>query len=162
MTHHLTDKPILVVEDEESIMKLVGRLLDSRGYRHEGVPTADEAKKLLDSRQIQGYYALVISDIVLKGSNHDGADLTKHISESYPQLPVLIMSGHTSRNYDIQGLSKGNPLVDFLPKPFSYKDFFHKLDTLLKTASFISEGESRGGGKEQRDSLEGRCSFVAI
>lgn len=97
--------PILIVDDDADILRLVQRALTHAGYAV--VPAADgeQAIALLE----QSRFALVITDLQLPGL--DGPAIIARLRESTPLVPVIVMSGI----FDLTDLTG----VEILAKPFA-------------------------------------------
>lgn len=98
---------ILVVEDEKMLRVLLREVLEGAGYRVAEAASAEEAIRQL---QQQGF-DLVVSDIGLPGGL-SGIDLLRWVNGNFPQLPVILNSGHPLDR------SKAGPDVPFLAKPW--------------------------------------------
>src|SRR6202140_2017548 len=104
---------ILLVDDEEKILKALGRAL--RGAGHEGVETtrARDAKRLLGERT----FDLFIVDNVMPEVS--GLDLIREIVASTPENErpqILMMTAHATVESAIEAMKLG--ALDFLQKPF--------------------------------------------
>jgi UDP-3-O-acyl N-acetylglucosamine deacetylase len=104
-------KRLLIIDDEPSIQKSIGNLLSSRGYETLHCEDPLLAEKELSLKP----FDLVLLDIWMPGL--DGYTLLSRIKNSYPRLPVIIMSGHASVTAGVEAAKKGAD--DFLEKPFS-------------------------------------------
>jgi CheY-like chemotaxis protein len=105
-----TDLKILVVDDQETMCKLVSRMLEISGYSVRTAIDGAEALKLLAN----GDFLAVLSDVVMPGI--DGITLAKIISQKLPNTVVMLMSG-----YPTPDLVKGD--LPFIAKPFSVERF---------------------------------------
>jgi len=85
------DKKILVVDDEETIVKIVARLLNAAGYRHVNGATDPQAALALIEQELPD---LIILDMKMPGMS--GYELVGRLKENLAtkDLPVLIMSGY--------------------------------------------------------------------
>ncbi|MFF7706624.1 response regulator [Pseudomonas sp. NPDC007930] len=102
---------VLVVEDEPIIREFVCELLAGEGYEAEACENADLAMaSLLDHAD---RFNLMITDIRMPGSI-DGAELTNRVLSQWPNIPVIVMSGHETP--ETAGIANQ---VAFLPKPWS-------------------------------------------
>ena len=100
---------ILVVEDEESLLKLFSEFLSQRGYRVDTAPTGAAA-----SEKLQGHiYDLVLIDLKLPDMN--GIELVKLVKEISPDTIPVIISGHATIELTLDAISLG--AFDFLLKP---------------------------------------------
>jgi two-component system response regulator CpxR len=78
---------ILCVDDEEIPRTLRKLILEQQGYTVIAVTSAHEAiEKLAQAR-----FDLVLTDQMMPGMS--GTELTRHIKQSMPQMPVVIVSG---------------------------------------------------------------------
>ncbi|MBF0407592.1 MAG: response regulator [Candidatus Riflebacteria bacterium] len=111
---------ILLVEDDEMILKLTKTMLEDLGYVVVAAGTPSEAIGLASMHS--GNIHLLITDVVMPEIN--GRDLAKQIQKSFPKLKVLFMSGYTANVIVNRGvLYEG---VNFIQKPFSKKDLADK------------------------------------
>ena len=107
---------ILLVDDEEAIVKSLSGSLEDEGY---ALVTAQDGAKALDIIKTHPI-DIIFLDIWLPGM--DGLETLKAIKEYDPSLEVVIMTGHGTVNTAVQAVKMG--AFDFLEKPFS-------LDTTL-------------------------------
>ena len=108
----MSKKRILIVEDEESLLKLESILLTSKGYDVTGVTNGQDA---LDSLA-ENPSDLVLLDIMLP--QIDGFEVCRRIKEN-PQtrdIPVIMLTAKKSREDMARGEKVG---VDwYITKPF--------------------------------------------
>jgi two-component system, cell cycle sensor histidine kinase and response regulator CckA len=83
---------ILVVDDEDSVRAVVTRTLQGQGYTVLSARNGSEAVEYLE--EVGGAVDLVITDMVMPVMG--GRKLTLELTERYPSLRVIWMSGHTS------------------------------------------------------------------
>lgn len=84
------EKSILIVDDEARIGRFVSMYLDRVGYTTSTCQSVDEARRLLQSKK----WSLVLTDLVMP--RETGFDLLQWISENYPDLPVVVLTAHSS------------------------------------------------------------------
>jgi len=101
-------KTVLVVDDEESILKNVSFFLRAGNFNVLTASSGEEA--LQKSRDFKEAIHLLLTDFQMPGM--DGINLATAMSVDRPQLKVLMMSGFTS------GMLVLNEGWHFLPKPF--------------------------------------------
>jgi PAS domain S-box-containing protein len=89
---------ILLVEDNPEVAEVTTAMLDQAGYAVQQVPNADAALETLETRR----FDLVISDITMPGS-HDGLALARKLRRISPRLPVLLVTGYSSRAVEAAG-----------------------------------------------------------
>jgi len=125
------EKSILVVDDEPSILMLVQRILEGKGYRVYVAPSAQEAFKILMKQQID----LVMLDVLMP--QKDGFEAYTEIKE-YQDVPVLFATGNPS---GVTGEDEGKVdllqqefitgKTDIVYKPFDTDTLCEKIENLL-------------------------------
>ncbi|MFO7709271.1 MAG: response regulator [Desulfobacterales bacterium] len=104
---------LLIVDDEESILHVVGEYFRRRGYRILTAPGGARALDLLSQETVDCCF----TDINMPGMN--GLELAERIHGIDSTLPVIVMTGYPSLETSIQTLKQG--VVDFLIKPVNLK-----------------------------------------
>ncbi|MFZ1983280.1 MAG: PAS domain S-box protein [Desulfatitalea sp.] len=116
---------VLVVEDEEAILKLAKKILEGMGYRVLTAIGPGDAIGLAGRHD--GAIHLLITDVVMPGMN--GRELAERLRAIHPELKCLFMSGYTAELIAHRGvLHQG---VHFLQKPFSTHELAHKVREVL-------------------------------
>ena len=103
---------ILIVDDETDIRELVAGILQDEGHRTRLARDSDEALRAIEERRPH----LVILDIWLQGSRLDGLEVLSVIKRTYPDLPVVIISGHGNIETAVTAIKRG--AYDYIEKPF--------------------------------------------
>lgn len=104
---------ILVVDDEADIRELVAGILEDEGYSVRTAKNADDAIAAIQVRRPH----LVLLDIWLEGSRLDGLALLDVIKGDYPDMPVVMISGHGTIETAVAAIRRG--AYDFIEKPFN-------------------------------------------
>ena len=102
---------ILLVDDEESIRKLLSRMLES-SYDVEIAADGDAAIRLL--RQSGAHYDLLISDLNMP--DMDGLTLIREAQRVNPTLAAIVITGYSTESSAIEALNLG--VTGYLTKPF--------------------------------------------
>lgn len=102
---------ILVVDDEPVLRDLIVRFYSGSGYTAFSVASGEEALALLENGNID----FVITDIQLPGMS--GTELIAKMKESFPDVPIMAITGHSDINIAVNVLKNG--ACDFLIKPFN-------------------------------------------
>ncbi|HEU4687436.1 MAG TPA: response regulator [Vicinamibacterales bacterium] len=102
---------VLLVDDEESIRRLLSRMLES-AYDVEVAADGETAMRLL--RQPDAHYDLLISDLNMPGI--DGLMLIREAQRIDPALPAIVITGYSSESSAIAALNLG--VAGYLTKPF--------------------------------------------
>ncbi len=106
-----TNVKVLVVDDEQVVLDSVCKHLKREGYELRTVLSGAEAIEVLDS----GWPQVVITDLMMPGI--DGLELLRHIRESSPTLPVIMITGYATLRTALQALREG--AFDYITKPFT-------------------------------------------
>ncbi len=85
---------VLLVEDNDDVAQATAALLQSIGHAVTRAGSAAQALQLLESHPTR--FDAVLSDIVMAGGI-DGLELALTLRRTHPRLPVLLMTGYTSR-----------------------------------------------------------------
>ncbi len=105
---------ILILDDEQKIADKVAIYLSKKGFDTSTAYFPSQAFKFLNSQKVD----ILISDVMLPEMG--GLELLKKIKSSYPQVEVIMISGHGDMDMVIEAMHHG--AVDFIRKPFSYLD----------------------------------------
>ena len=116
---------VLMVEDEESILRLGKTVLETFGYKVLAADTPRQA--LVTAEQYEGPIHLLVTDVVMPEMN--GKELVERIEKLRPYIKVLFMSGYTANVIVHRGIIEDN--VDFLPKPFTINSLGAKVREVL-------------------------------
>ncbi|MDT8894720.1 two-component system response regulator GlrR [Halomonas sp. I1] len=126
---------ILLVDDDVSLLKLLGMRLESRGYRVTTAESGREALKHLDT----GRPDLVLSD--MRMDEMDGLALFQEIQKRLPGLPVIILTAHGSIPDAVSATRQG--VFGFLTKPVDRDELFTTIDdALAHTSAAAGEDDS--------------------
>lgn len=104
---------ILLVDDEERILKPTQQLLKSLGHHVFAAQSAHEAIGLMEQHLSE--IDLVLSDVVMPGMS--GPEMIEKLQAVKPDIKYIFMSGHTANLIKKQGLSQNSS--NFIEKPFS-------------------------------------------
>jgi len=115
---------VLLVDDEEELVSTLVERLDYRGISAE---YAIEGRAALGKLREKSYDVMVI-DLKLPGMS--GEELLRTIRASYPELPVLMMTGHGSG--ERQEMDKLDGVYDFLLKPVDISELVIKMKEAIK------------------------------
>ena len=126
-------KPISVVDDDESIRDSTRTLLRSAGYT---VATFSSAELFLDSAG-PARTRCIILDIRMPGM--DGLELQRRLKSSQISVPIIFLTAHDDARSRRMALEQG--AADFLCKPFDPKTLLAAVETAL-----IRHGVDPGGG----------------
>jgi DNA-binding response OmpR family regulator len=122
---------ILVIEDNDTLRRHLGQLLDRAGLRALETSSGAEGLRALYSEQPD----LVVLDVGLPGL--DGWQVLERLRE-LTDVPVMMLTSHDSEMEKVRGLKAGAD--DYVTKPFGPQELLARIETLLR----------RRGGEAQR------------
>ena len=114
---------LLLVDDDPSLLKLLGMRLSSEGYQVTTAASGPEALRQLQKAPID----LVISD--LRMDEMDGLALFGEIQKRNPGLPVIILTAHGSIPDAVSATQQG--VFSFLTKPVDRDALYKAIDDAL-------------------------------
>lgn len=121
---------ILIVDDEERNLKLMGALISSYGYSFEtaknGIEAIEKAKQYLPD--------LIYLDIMMP--EMDGYETCRRLREDnrFKQTPIVMVTALTDRDSKLKGLEAG--ANDFLTKPFDASELIIRTKNLLRIKEY--------------------------
>ncbi len=122
-------KLVLIVDDDPEMLSSLKEGLQ-RYQDTFAIVTADSGRKGL--KQIREKpVSLMITD--LKMPDMDGFDLLGRVMESYPDIPVIIMTGYSTP--EMKRLAKQGGAVGYIAKPFLVEELARRIITVLRKES---------------------------
>jgi PAS domain S-box-containing protein len=116
---------ILLIEDEPQILKMTTLMLQRHGYTVLPAGSPKEALHLAEAHA--GRVDLLLTDVVMPEMN--GRELAHTLSERFPGIKLLFMSGYTADVIAHRGVLEEG--VAFIQKPFTMKDLAAKVREAL-------------------------------
>lgn len=139
---------ILVVDDEESVRKMIAVLLQKEGYQVSSSGDGKEALEMLGERG----FDLVLCDVRMPVM--DGLELLEKIGSAYPDTTVIMMSAFGTVDLAVEAMKAG--AYDYISKPF-------KPDEILLTLKKAQEREGlRRENVRLRKQIRESCSLEGI
>jgi DNA-binding response OmpR family regulator len=126
---------ILLVDDEESIQKLLAYPLEREGYRVLQARDGEEALARFATERVD----LVVLDIMLP--KLDGLEVCKRL-RAESEVPIIMLTARDDELDKVLGLELGAD--DYITKPFSIREFRSRVRALLRRAS-VSRHTAEGG-----------------
>jgi two-component system alkaline phosphatase synthesis response regulator PhoP len=119
----MTGQRVLVVDDEDSVLKVVDYALSQEGYEVHTASDADGAEELF-SRVAP---ALVILDVMLPGKS--GFEIARDL-RAHSNVPIIMLSARADEVDRILGLEFGAD--DYVTKPFSPRELVSRVKAILR------------------------------
>ncbi len=145
---------ILIVDDEEDIRNLVKGILEDEEYSVRLAADSSSAYKEIEERPP----ALIILDIWLQGSEHDGLEILESVKNDHPYIPVVMISGHGTIETAVSSIQKG--AYDFIEKPFKSDRLLLMIKRALETAQLRRENEALRQKTDVPQDLIGESSVM--
>jgi two-component system, NtrC family, response regulator AtoC len=114
---------ILLVEDRDSLRRLLARALADEGYEVAAAATGAEAVRRLAERT----FDLVLTDLKLPGIS--GLEVLAAARERQPRTPVVVLTGYGTVGAAVEAMKLG--AFDFLEKPLELPDLAHLVERAI-------------------------------
>jgi len=154
---------ILIVDDDQDILKLISIRLRAAGYNTAIANNGAEAMSAISLQRPD----LVISDLRMPAM--DGMALLEAVHGAHPTLPVIILTAHGSIPDAVRATQRG--VFGFLTKPFDSQELLHQVSAALRLSGIqtanhdIEENGSWRAGiitrSPQMENLLGQAKLVA-
>jgi two-component system, OmpR family, response regulator len=123
---------VLLVDDEESVQKLLTYPLEREGYT---VVQARDGEEALE-RYRETPVDLVILDLMLP--KLDGLAVCRRLREERSAVPIIMLTARGDEGDKVLGLELGAD--DYITKPFSIREFMSRVRALLRRAQLSPAG----------------------
>jgi len=106
------DQPacILIADDEPNLCQVVSTVLRKEGYQVLVGKDGEEALTLLQAHRVD----LLLTDVIMRKVS--GVELLRHVRESYPHIPVVMMTAYGTIKTAVDAIKLG--AYNYLAKPF--------------------------------------------
>ncbi|MGB3092371.1 MAG: sigma-54 dependent transcriptional regulator [Candidatus Zixiibacteriota bacterium] len=122
---------ILVVDDEEIVLKSCRKILEGGGHEVLTVLSGQGAFDILEKEPID----IVITDIKMPGI--DGIQVLERVKEKYPDIAVIMITGYSTVQSAVQAMKLG--AFEYIPKPFTPDEVLIVVEKALEKKSLIIE-----------------------
>ncbi|MCF8109731.1 MAG: response regulator [Desulfohalobiaceae bacterium] len=155
-------KKILILDDEASVCRTLGRLVHKIGREYDVVHSAEEAKGLLQKES----YELILSDIRLPGES--GLDFVREAVSHDPELAVIMITGVDDPEVVEEALELG--AYGYIVKPFKVSEVLINISSALRRRQLEAKQRAHEENLERtvaerteklQEALEGVIQVVA-
>ncbi len=143
---------ILLVDDDDSLLKLLTLRLKTVGYEVETVLSGEEAIVRLPLFHPH----LVVTD--LRMGEIDGMKLCEQIQEKYQTLPIIILTAHGTIKDAVAATRQG--VFGFLTKPFESKEFLEQVSNALTLNGACQQDEDNELDEQWRANIITRSPLM--
>ena len=126
------DHALLLVDDEENILRALTRALRREGYRILTATSAQDAFEILAKNDVQ----VIISDQRMPGIS--GTEFLSKVKEMHPDTVRIVLSGYTDLSVVTDAINRG-AIYKFLTKPWNDED----LRAQIREAFRVSKSQTR-------------------
>jgi two-component system response regulator VicR len=132
-------KRILIVEDDENIVEVLGFNLEREGYE---VVKAYDGREGLEAA-LHKSPDLILLDVMLPYM--DGFEVCREIRKIDGLIPIIMLTAREEEQDKVLGLELGAD--DYITKPFKNKELFARIKTNMRRAAVIGNGDNAGGSE---------------
>jgi DNA-binding NtrC family response regulator len=122
---------ILVVDDEEIVIRSCLRILESGDYEVDAVQSGREALRKIE----ENHYDVLILDIMMP--EMDGLEVLQSVKESHPDIDVIMVTGLSQIDTAVRAMKLG--AFDYLPKPFDPDEIKLVVQRALERRQLLQE-----------------------
>lgn len=123
---------VLAIDDEVEIRELLREALATAGIE---VVLAENGKAGLKALAEHPEIGVVITDLMMP--EMDGIELLGRVRRKYPQIEVIVLTGHGSLDTALQAINKG--AYDYLRKPIALEDLVHTVNRAMENHRLVVE-----------------------
>ena len=116
--------PLLIVDDEEPVVKFVDRVLRDAGYK---TVTANNGPDAIETARRIGSVGALVTDVMMPGMSGD--ELARILRQTEPNLKVLYLTGYSDRLFKEKAVLWADEA--FLDKPCTIKGLCEAVSLLL-------------------------------
>lgn len=127
----MTERRILVVEDDPILRRFVTDVLKRKGCDVTNVENGMAALEEIDKKQ----YHLIISDLKMQGM--DGLELLARVKKMVPSTEVIIITAYGSVSSAVEAMKKG--AFDYITKPIELEELDIVIDRVFEHQKLLDE-----------------------
>ena len=141
-------KTILVVDDDESLRRVVEYNLGEEGYHVRTAPDGAAGLRAFQEASVD----LVVTDVRMP--DMDGLELLTRVKTMQPDMPVIMLTAHGTINSAVEAMKLG--AFDYLTKPFNRDQLKAAVRKALEIAALTTEN------RQLRQVIVERFSFASM
>jgi two-component system response regulator GlrR len=122
---------VLVVDDDENILKLIKMRLEVEGYSVATAPSAEAALELARAE----VFDVALLDFKL--ADKDGIALMSDLLQLNPEMPVIILTAYGTIKGAVEAMKKG--AYGYITKPFDYDELFLQIRNCSEKSGLSKE-----------------------
>ena len=134
----MSEQVVLVIEDEENLLKAIKYNLEKDGYKVQSAMDGEQGLEL--ARQMEPSF--IILDIMLP--KMDGIEVCR-ILRRESNVPILMLTAKSEEIDRVVGLELGAD--DYVTKPFSMRELMARIKAILRRYSLSANDKAKESGK---------------
>ncbi len=123
---------VLLVEDEDSVRRMMHKFLEREGYQLLEARSGREAEDL--AKVYSNPIDVLVTDVVMPGVT--GPELAERLAPLRPDMKVLFVSGYRHDSLEHQGFLQRE--LNLLPKPFPAMELIRQVQRLLRSGALVT------------------------
>jgi two-component system, NtrC family, response regulator len=151
----MSQRRILVVDDDESLRRVMQMQLEEAGYEVVAASQGQEALAVMEDTTP----ALVITDLKMPGIS--GLDLLKKLREAHPETTVIIITAFGTVSTAVEAMRAG--AYDYITKPVDYEQLMLVVNRAMERGQLIAEVKTLRANLDQKygfESIVGRSKAL--
>lgn len=125
---------IIIVDDEENMVRILQRVLELEGYHAKGFSSSTEAVAAIQQHPPD----LVLTD--MRMPDMDGMEVLQATREANPQTSIIVMTAHGSIEMAVEAMRAG--AYDYITKPFKTEELLLTISKALEHVKLVQENEA--------------------
>ena len=125
---------MLIVDDEPNVRRVLSTLLEQAGWATTRAESGEQALDLVRAQDPD----LVLTDLKMPGM--DGMELLGRIQDSFPEIPVILLTAHGTITNAVEAMKLG--AHDFITKPFDRDEVLELVKKALGQAEMAFVGQT--------------------
>lgn len=134
-------KKVLIIEDEQSILKLLSYNLEQEGYEVESSMDGAEGLQMA----LADDYDMLLLDLMLPSM--DGMDVCRNLRQAKVEIPIIMLTAKDTEIDKILGLEIGAD--DYITKPFSPREVIARMKAIFRRYKNSSNNEAENTEQEE-------------
>jgi len=143
---------ILVIDDEEIVVRSCLRILGDCGYTVEAVQSGEDALRRIEENR----YDVLVLDIMMP--RIDGMEVLQRVKEAHPEIDVVMITGLSAIETAVRAMKLG--AFDYLPKPFDPDELKLVVQRALERRRPPQQGTGPGSADDRYsfENIIGACA----
>jgi len=140
---------VFVIDDDEAVRDSLSMLLRAEGLDVEVHSSANSFLATYETNADRDAIpSCVLTDVRMPGM--DGLSLQRHLSQAFPNLPVIIVTGHGDLPMAVDAMKSG--AADFVEKPYAASDIVSRVNEAILAAP--KAGQTPGAAETKQAAHE--------